>query len=502
MDTRLTDIMLFSSEESRNIDSKTIQDFGFDSFTLMETAALGASQIILSEQGDQQRGLYICGKGNNAGDALAVARILSNQYDHKIDFYFPLGTDGLSDDTRKNYDLLLALKDNDESINWLNNLNGTAFSQYDYVVDGLFGTGISRNIEGSLHDTIQKLNASKAPVYSMDIPSGLSGDTGKIMGISVQATCTITFGTRKLGLYLETAPKYSGKIHFVPLQFPSRFLDSSILLLSEKLFNSLPKVNRSARHKYDQGVVHILAGSEGLTGAAITACRSAWKNGAGAVFLYAPRKILPVYESVLPEIIKIPLGDDTDAHYKFAHANKIISTINEKPGILITGPGVGTSTETLSCIWNVLKNYGGKAVIDADAISLWDKLKELAQREQNNWILTPHIGEAKKYMDADFSDDLSRLKWSKKTSEIFNCPIVMKGNPTYLTTPESGSFLTEYPTDMFAKAGFGDQLAGAVAAQAEIRDSLKDAAIFSLYNSYRGYLQKDLNSPFTPESLL
>jgi len=502
MNITRTDNMLFSSEESRQIDSSTIENFGFDSFTLMETAALGASQIIQKKHGNHQKGLYICGKGNNAGDALATARHLSNRFEHKVDLYFPLGKDGLSDDTLKNYTLLSELKTHGRAINRLEDTDIPQFHAYDYIVDGLFGTGISRDIEGTLFDMIEALNESETAVYSMDIPSGLSGDTGKVMGICVKATSTITFGTRKKGLYLESASAYTGKVYFIPLQFPLHFLKSSTFLLNKELYESIPAKHRVARHKYDQGVVHVLAGSEGLTGAAITACKSAWKNGAGAVFLYAPKKILPVYEATLPEIIKVPLGDDSDAYLKTAHAEKILSQINDKPGILLAGPGVGTLKETQTCLKTVFQNYRGKAIIDADAHSLWDELKILAEEEQNEWMFTPHIGEAKAYMDAHFSDDLSRLEWAAEISKEHNCSIIMKGNPAFLTIHSGLKFVTEYSTHMFSKAGFGDQLAGAVAAQTVIRNDGTEAAIFTLYNSYLGFTKRNKNSAFTPESLL
>ena len=502
MNTPGTDNMLFSSGESRKIDSSTIENFGFDSFTLMETAALGASQIIRKKHATNQKGLYICGKGNNAGDALATARLLSNRFDHEVDLYFPLGKEGLSDDTLKNYTFLSELKRHGSTINRLKDSGTPKFQKYDYIVDGLFGTGISRDIEGTLFNMIEAMNKSDVPVYAMDIPSGLSGDTGKVMGICVKATTTITFGTRKRGLYLESASGYTGNIHFIPLQFPVHYLKSSVFLLNKELFKSIPDKRRVARHKYDQGVVHILAGSEGLTGAAITACRSAWKNGAGAVFLYAPKKILPVYEATLPEIIKVPLGDDSDAYLKTAHAEKILSQINDKPGILLAGPGVGTLKETQTCLKTVFQNYRGKAIIDADAHSLWDELKILAEEEQNEWMFTPHIGEAKAYMDAHFSDDLSRLEWAAEISKEHNCSIIMKGNPAFLTIHSGLKFVTEYSTHMFSKAGFGDQLAGAVAAQTVIRNDGTEAAIFTLYNSYLGFTKRNKNSAFTPESLL
>jgi NAD(P)H-hydrate epimerase len=493
---------LFSSDESRQIDTRTIEEYGFDSFTLMETAALGAAQIIKEKHPEKQKGLFICGKGNNAGDALAVARLLSNRANHKIDLYFPLGKEGLSDDTLKNYALLSELKTHGADIHGVDEVDITTFKTYDYVVDGLFGTGLSRDIEGKPYDFIESLNRSDIPVYSMDIPSGLSADTGKVMGISVKAAETITFGTRKRGLYLEEAHNFTGTIHFIPLQFPPQYLRSHTYLLNRELFNTIPSPKRVARHKYEKGVVHVLAGSEGLTGAAITACRSVWENGAGAVFLYAPKKLLPVYEITLPEIIKVPLGDETDSLYKEKHSEKILAKLHDKPGILLAGPGVGTMKSTQTCLRKVFGSYRGKAIIDADALSLWSELKEIASGEQNDWIFTPHIGEAKTYMNAVFSGDLERLEWASEITKVHNCSIIMKGNPTFFINQMGNRFITGYRTHMFSKAGFGDQLAGAVAAQTVIRDDITEAVLYTLYNAYLGYVHKNTNSAFTPETLL
>lgn len=502
MDTHLTDNMLFSSEESRKIDSKTIEEYGFDSFTLMETAALGASEIIQKIQGKNRKGLFICGTGNNAGDALAVARHLSDRFEHSVDLFFPLGKTGLTEDTLKNYTLLSELKSMGGAINSLNESERPDFREYDYTVDGLFGTGISRDIEGDLYEIIEELNQADTPVYSMDIPSGLSGDSGKVMGISVEATATFTFGTQKIGLYLENALYYSGAVHFIPLQFPKKYLSGKTFLLDKNLFDSIPGSNRNARHKYEHGVVHVLAGSEGLTGAAITACKSAWKNGASAVFLYAPKKLLQIYETTLPEIIKVPLGKESDTHFKESHAEKILEQLKSKPGVFLAGPGAGTQSATQNCIHTVFQSYSGKAIIDADALSLWSELKKLAEREQNDWLFTPHIGEATKYMGAKFSDDLSRLKWADKISTQHKCSVIMKGNPTFLTTSKDGRIITSYNTNMFSKAGFGDQLAGAVAAQTAIRNNSTEAAIYSLYNSYQGFVNRKQDEEFIPESLL
>lgn len=495
---------LSTADQSREMDSKTINEFGIDGFTLMELAASSAARHIKELQGRGKTGLYICGKGNNAGDALAVARYLINDEQHKAMFYFVLGDNDLSPDAEKNASLLIKLKEHGAEIEFINSLENVDERDFDYIVDGIFGTGLNSDLRGDLPEIVQKVNAFPHPVYSMDIPSGLHADTGEILGGCIKADYTFAFGSNKLGLCWNDARELTGEVIFNNLPFPSAYRKWDAALINQALMNSLPNISRKARHKYDGGVVHILAGSEGLTGAAMMAAKSAWKHGAGAVFLYAPKVMMPIYESNLPNIIKIGLGNESDSYFTKEHADQIIENIQGKEGVLLAGPGIGTNTETGECLIEVLKHQDGPVVLDADALSFWDKIEntEIIQEKRSNILLTPHIGEATNYLGAEFNNDFERFEWAKRFADKKGISLLVKGNPTIITSAERNNFITGYDTSMFTRAGFGDVLSGSLAASISISKNMELAAVSSIYSGYRNYQEHDRNQPFGPEHLL
>jgi len=496
---------LSDSEQSRKLDQSTINDFGIDGFTLMELAALGAASHIKKKEGADKSGLYICGKGNNAGDALAVARYMNNDANHKITLFLIFGDVELSPDADKNLELLRNLKNHGCEISTVSGLDEVNFTEIDYIVDGIFGTGLNSDLRDPLPEIIEKLNSTGKPIHAMDIPSGLNADSGIVHGISINANYTYTFGTNKQGFYLNKGPERTGEIAFIDLPFPNYLRQSKTFLIDEHLMASLPGINRSARHKYEEGVVHILAGSEGLTGAAIMAAKSAWKQGAGAVFLYAPKKLMPVYESTLPQIIKIGLGSETDAFYKPDHAETILQSIKKRPGFLLAGPGIGTQKATGNCLVNVLESFPGNVLLDADALSFWEKLRNIPEKKKINWLLTPHIGEAKNYLAAMFDDDFSRLQWAKMFTKHESCSLLLKGNPLIIQTMNGITCLTGYDTSVFARAGFGDVLSGSIAALGSVTSNMQIAAIYSLWGGYQNYInhkKADIPDTFGPEHLL
>ena len=493
---------LYTAEQSRNADSITINEFGIDGFTLMELAAEGASRHILELQNRNKHGLFICGKGNNAGDALAVARYLINDGGHSASIYPVFGSDDFSPDAKRNYDLLTSLSDHGANIKFINGLNEADLINFDYIVDGIFGTGLKSDLRDPLPEIINQINLSPVPVYAMDIPSGLDADTGNVRGASVKASKTFTFGTNKLGFQFDEAPSVCGDIVFIKLPFPQHVLEASAFLLNQNLYECLHDKNNHRQHKYDGGVVHIVAGSEGLTGAAIMAAKSAWKQGAGAVFLYAPKKLLPVYEAVLPQIIKIPVGDDDDTFFKPEHAQQIKSTISQKKGTLLLGPGIGTRTQTIALVIDLLKHINGYAVIDADALAVWSELMELTPDVKKNWILTPHKGEAVKYMNANFTTDSERFDWISEFQKQNHTNIFLKGDPAMLCLASSNPFITGYNTSIFNRAGFGDVLSGAIAANISLNNDTTVAMLRALYETYLALMPLMDKQIIGPEHLI
>ncbi len=493
-----TSHQLFTAEQSRLIDKKTIEEFGIDGFTLMEIAAKGAADTIQKVTGPKKHGLFVCGKGNNAGDALAAARYLVENFDHSASICFAFGSDNLSPDTQTNLELLQKLVNEGFRITFIKELSEHSFNSCDYIADGIFGTGLNSDVRSPIDEVIQKINESGKTIFSMDVPSGLNSDTGNIQGMAISADHTCTFGTQKIGLHLNEGPEISGKISFIDLPFPSYLRKNFVVRFDEDLRFNLPDTTRTAKHKYESGVVHLVAGSKGLTGAAIMAAKSSWKQGAGAVILYTPEKLLPIYETSLPQTIKVVLpGSDS---YIPEHTEVILNKISEKPGVLLIGPGIGLDQETQKFTKNLLKDYQGPAVIDADALSIWDQLEKLPAKQKKKWLLTPHPGEAHNYLKLTFNDDYERFVNSREFSKKHHVSLLMKGNPAFYHS-EKTSFLSGYDTTPFARAGFGDVLAGTIATIWGITDSIRWAPILALINGYEAY-KKSKSSPFGPEHLI
>lgn len=440
------------------MDERTINEFGIDGFTLMEIAGTKAADFILSEIDSKSHGLFICGKGNNAGDALVIARILSEK-GHPVTVCFVGGTDSLSKDTSKNLELLKKLEGDISFVDWASNFN---YKDFDFVVDGMFGTGLNSEVRAPYDDVINGLNRSHKTVFSLDVPSGLHANTGRKMGNAVLADFTITFGALKTGFYLNEGFEHSGEIVLCELPFPNHFKEKSAYLIHEDWFSESNTPQKQREHKYDGGVLYIIAGSEGLTGAAVLAAQSAWGTGVGAVVLISPKGLLNIYEKNLTQIIKKPVGTDTDIHFSTSHFEQVQSILNEKPGSILIGPGLGRDPETVNFVQEVLSDFSGNVVIDADALFALSESDSWKKPDNANWVLTPHPGELKNLLASEIQDGFDRLIQISKTAKEKNITILSKGFPCILGTTSGDTYLTAYDTRIFSRAGFGDILAGKI----------------------------------------
>jgi NAD(P)H-hydrate epimerase len=476
------------------MDEKTISEFGIDGFTLMEIAGTRAADLIMSEIPSASHGLFFCGKGNNGGDALVVARLLSQQ-GHSITICFLSGTDDLSPDAGKNLRLLEKLDSDIVIMDW-DEFNPTSF---DYVVDGMLGTGLDSDVRAPYSDAIEWINQQEQPVFCLDVPTGLNSDTGQIMGASVQADFTLAFGALKKGFYLNEGFDTTGEVILCELSFPNKYKKPSAYLIDQNWVHQNTAVEKARKHKYDGGVLYIIAGSEGLTGAGILAARSAWSAGLGAVVLITPKGLLGIYEKQLEQIIKKPIGEVDDVYFKPTHLESVKNILNEKPGNLLIGPGLGRETETIRFIQELLLHYDGDAIIDADALFALSQQDDFKKPQSSNWILTPHPGELKTLTGKDLEEDHKRLELVKKLATDKNITILSKGMPGIVGTETGETYITGYDTRNFTRAGFGDVLAGKVSAHWLIYRSPEIACFKALldgkskadkyYSSHSGVLE-------------
>lgn len=450
---------VFTAEGSRMLDERTISEFGIDGFTLMEIAGTRAADVIMQNVSAKSHGLFVCGKGNNAGDALVVARLLCEQ-DINCTVLFVSGMMNLSKDCDENLNLLQNLGQDIEILSSFEEFDSSR--TFDFIVDGMFGTGLSSDVRAPYTEVIDWINEQESTVFAMDIPSGLSSDSGEIMGTAVQADFTLAFGTLKFGFFLNSGYSHCGEVILCPLPFPSKLKDSTTFLMDEEWVIDIETSSTQRKHKYDGGVLYIVAGSEGLTGAAVLAAKSAWATGLGGVVLITPNGLLEIYEKHLLQIIKKPVGSSSDKNFSTSHLDEVLTILKEKSGNLLIGPGLGRSTETIQFVRQLLSTYDGNVVIDADALFAISEEELLEKPKSATWILTPHPGELKKLTGNQTILDHERLAISKELAQTIKCTIVSKGLPS-LIIGETRAFMTGYDTQIFSRAGFGDVLAGKIA---------------------------------------
>lgn len=473
-------LRLCTAEESRQLDHETIHSFGIKGEVLMEIAGMKAFEIIQRYTEDTAHGLYICGKGNNAGDAFVIARYCSENTGHIITILLAAGDEGLSPDAEQNLSLLKKLGQQNDFIRIVEKAEPRLFEEADYIIDGMIGTGLSSDVREPFLTCIKMANSSTAASFALDIPTGLECNTGLILGECVHADHTITFGTNKIGFYLNNGSSMTGKIHFAELPFPEHLRKSSATLILPDLATEFPQVQLNAEHKYQKGVVHVIAGSAGMTGAAIMSAKSAWKAGAGAVILYSPQGLLSIYEQTLPEIIKVAVGSKDNTGFKPDDAETILTRINEKPGTVLLGPGLGRSEETGSFIRQLLENIKQPVILDADGLAEWKNVKK---HNKTKWIITPHSGELKNSVGIDAKNDADRLKKIQQAAETHSTTILSKGFPTLVASAESGSYISGYDTRIFAKAGFGDVLAGTIAGKLAVNRNITESVLASMLDN-------------------
>ncbi|WP_210512821.1 NAD(P)H-hydrate dehydratase [Natronogracilivirga saccharolytica] len=463
------DLLLATAAQSREIDRLTIEELGLPGETLMEIAGSRAADLLKEKLIPGDSVLFVCGKGNNAGDAFVIARLLTDYGIHAA-IYPVMGTDGFSDDAQKNYDRLLKLAgiSGKKIAVWQDWQDPSGF---DLIVDGIFGTGIDKEVRQPVSDIIGKMNRSGIPVCALDIPSGIHCDTGRTLGTAVRAETTIQFGLNKLGCYLGDGPDCAGTRVLASLPFPNRYKHSVSVRLAEmnreatEALLHTPPSRRS--HKYNNGVVHVIGGSPGLTGAPAYTARAAWTLGLGAVSLIHPAGWQTAATLETPSIIRYPAGGDTDHHFTPDHIEQVLNTLREKPGVAVIGPGIGRNEGTMAFCREIIRRSEGPLVIDADALRCLAGAGALLKErsEKGPVVLTPHPGELKALTDTGSGDDSDRLRAAISYSESTGATVLAKGNPVIVhSAEEKKTILTPYDSTIFARAGFGDILAGNLAA--------------------------------------
>lgn len=456
---------ILKANEMSLFDKITIENIGIPSLVLMENAGRCIFEEIKKNFVHAKNILIVAGKGNNGGDGLALARhLFLNNY--RVDIYLAFG------EVRGDAEIQLKILEN----LGLKPLNSRPnFKNYDLIVDAIFGTGFQPPVKGEIGDLINEINASKVDVISVDIPSGLSADTGEVFSPSIKAKITVTFQFPKICHVLFPAAKQCGKVVTADISIPSSLASDvkrEILTLKHlKLYR-----REEDTYKTKEGHILIVGGSRGKTGAVAMSAKAATRTGAGLVSVGIPENLDDILETLLIEEMTIPLkGLDRLSIFSV----KQIVDLQEKHDVLALGIGMERYEEGQDIVIDILEKWEKPILLDADGINNLADYGDLSSLKNRKIpaVLTPHIGEFSRLTGYDTKTIIyNQIELSQEFSQKYNCYLVLKGARTVISTPEGKAYVFTEGTPALAKGGTGDVLAGilsALMAKMEIEDALK-----------------------------
>lgn len=478
---------VLSNTQSRALDAKTMAEMHFSGDTLMELAGFQAARFIHNLEGEGT-GLVIYGKGNNGGDALVVARHLF-ELGYNIFLLPAFPNQNLSAETDMNLKRVLLLCQAESILeNQLSIIKAgdiSSLPRIDFVVDGVFGTGFSGKKMPEqitqLFKSIEKVQPH-ARIYAMDVPSGVNGDDGAESDFAVDSTATFAFGTLKFAHVMPPGKNRCGKVYLCSLPFPTTWVPKhsySVKYESGRDYS----LDLIGNHKYKRGLVYVIGGSEGFGGAAVMAAKAAFETGIGAVHLIVPKGLQNVVDSLCPELIKSFIGRQEEYFFHQHHVEQVQQIISARPGIVLIGPGIGKHKPVQGFIKTLLAARElERWVVDADAVAVCAEMGLL--KDYKTKILTPHPGELTAFDSFDTSNAHQRLEVAKKAAMKQGLYMLSKGSPTLLVDPTGEINILNYETADFSRIGFGDILAGTIAAfcsqcpETDVKNGILKAALY------------------------
>lgn len=424
---------------------------GCKEHNFMENAGKGiavATQSYIEQHALEKNVWLLCGKGNNGGDAFVAGCELLDQgfqviaiQPENLDCASPLCQQNGRRFLQKQGKLLRQLE---------------SFGNKGVILDGLFGTGFKGTVRAPYDTLIDQANQSKLPILAIDIPSGLSGTTGKIEGKVIQAHMTFYLGLPKTGFFLENGWNVVGKLHEIDFGLPKQCVDQANgdfeLITHKDVAALLPSIIRN-RHKYQAGYVIGWAGSPSMPGAALLSSLAAFRGGSGIVKLLHPQGMEAELAASPYELIKIP--------YEGGETNEMLAFL-KKGGAIFVGPGLGRSEKTTYLLQDILPALDKPCVIDADALILYANSSFQLPPQS---ILTPHTGEMQALLGDDqrLNLDLELLKRCQTFANDRSITLVLKGAPTFIFQPGHPIYVNPTGDPGMATAGSGDVLTGLLA---------------------------------------
>lgn len=454
-------LAVHTAAQVRAIDQHAIDTLRIPAYELMSRAAQAALQALRSCWPAAQRAVVVCGPGNNGGDGYVLARLACAQG-------LPVSVIALTDRSRLRGDALRAAEDFVAAGGAVSAWSDSCLEGAEVVVDAIFGTGLARDIDAEMARCIAAINQSGAHVLALDIPSGLHADSGRILGAAVHADRTVTFVGLKLGFYLGHGPDCAGVVMFDGLDLPypaAAHVGVAALRIGADALAHLLPLRRRTTHKGQQGHVLVIGGGPGMAGAARLAGEAALRVGAGLVTVATRPENVAAISADRPELICLGVerGDE-------------LAPLLERADVLAIGPGLGIdpwATALVEATMDYCKNYRRPAVVDADALNLLARMP----RANDQWILTPHPGEAGRLLGLSAAAvQADRLTCAQAIAARYGGIVVLKGAGTLVVCGDELPRICDQGNPGMASPGMGDVLTGVIAGIAAQTADLVGAA--------------------------
>jgi NAD(P)H-hydrate epimerase len=480
-ETGVRERLVLSSDAQRNLDRLALAA-GATTDALMTSAGESAAGILLRRFAPRHVAL-LAGRGGNGGDALVVARVLSERgIDARV---FALcersdlapATAAMADSFERVAPGRLVFLGHD-----LAPLR-EALGQADLVVDGLFGSGLDRPLEGAHVEAVALVSSSQRPVVALDLPSGLSSDRGNLLGPTIEADLTIAMEFLKPAHLLYPARSSCGEIEVARVAYPPDLLRGVIPLARvmerEGARRLLPRRPPDG-HKGTFGRVLVVAGSEGMSGAAILSCRGALRAGAGLVVLASVGSVIATARASLPEALTLALPERRGHVAREAITALLMET--ERANALVLGPGLSRDAQVGEVVLALLEGSRCPIVLDADGLFYLTGRLDLLRRVAGKAVLTPHPGEMSRLVDRSAEEiDQERIEVVRSFAREHGVILLLKGRPTAIGLPDGEVYLNPTGNTGLAKGGSGDVLAGMIGGLLAGGVSPRDAALLGAY---------------------
>jgi len=464
---------VFDTEQIRAWDQYTMQHEPVSSINLMERAAGKCFEWLEGNEYFPAHFTIFCGKGNNGGDGLALARMLAETSLPVTVYILEFGNLG-TDDFQSNLARLHQCSSVDiHFIQEENNFHTPG--KESLIIDALFGSGLSRPLEGISARLVEHINQSGSEIISIDIPSGLSVDKSSKGNSVIKANHTLCFQCYKPAfLVAENAP-YIGEVHILDIGLhPAFYLstEGAYELLDKKIISSIYKPRKRFSHKGNFGHALLVAGSYGKIGAAVLAAKACLHSGVGLLTCHIPGCGYEILQTAVPEAMVM-----TDFNSSFISNIEFANPLYDTIGI---GPGIGTASETRNVMKKLFSSCDKPLVIDADALNCIAMEKIMLATLPAHSILSPHPKEFERIF-GECSNDFERLEKALKNAELFNCCIVLKGHHTFIALPGGKGFFNSTGNAGMATPGSGDALTGILTGLLAQGYTSQDASIFGVY---------------------